>query len=214
MAEELSEEAVRSNCPHCDCNSFAYTNILEERANFRIICDVHPLVEGHLLIVPRTHVACIGVMDEDIYSELSEIYFECLQFIRDHYGAVSSFEHGVIGQTVFHCHVHVMPCQTEPEKIVPEGLDRLRPLKDMRELSAVYSVEGKYLFFSIDDRMWLVDSQLGLPRFFRERFAAVLGNPERGNWRQMRKTPHLMETARKEIARLEELWASRKSLSG
>ncbi len=70
----------------------------------------------------------------------------------------------------------------------------------------VFKQDGQYLFFSIDDKKWLVNTKLGAPRFFRDRFATALGNSERGNWKEMHQNETLMIISGKENARCKERW--------
>ncbi len=196
-----------AGCPHCEEKSFVYDHALEHTENFRILCDVHPLCEGHLLIVPREHISCMGDCPPLLFGEFLNLYARCSRFLRSAYGNVSTFEHGKIGQTVFHAHTHLMPVIFDPVAIIPEGLAHLEPCDGVEELPLVFSRKGQYLFFSINDDAWLVDTALGAPRFFRDRFAAALGRPERGNWKTMREDAALMREASEEIAETKRKWS-------
>src|SRR5690349_6416976 len=131
---QLSEEEIRRNCPHCDSSSQAFTFPLLETANFRVVCDVHPIVEGHVLIIPKKHVSCIGEYTEALLGEFLELYKKFSVFLTREYGNVSSFEHGVFGQTVFHSHVQMMPFGENPIQIVPEGLDKIHAIESLFDL--------------------------------------------------------------------------------
>lgn len=205
-ADRLSEEYIRAHCPHCDAASDAFTHLLEETTHFRIVCDFHPIVEGHILIIPRQHLSCIGDYSGDVFEEFIDCYEHVTTFLREHYGSVSTFEHGKTGQTVFHSHVHFLPYAGDPTTIVPEGRDRLVALPSFADLQRLYAHYGRYLFFAIGDLAWVVDPSLSAPRFFRDRFASALGRPERGNWKTMHGDAQLMLMARQENARTQALW--------
>ncbi|AMV60531.1 Diadenosine tetraphosphate (Ap4A) hydrolase related HIT family hydrolase [Pediococcus damnosus] len=75
--------------------------------------DIHPVSKGHLLIVPKRHVAQIwdatasekkelGQMAEDAKKLLDK------QFKPDGYN-VSINSGAAAGQSVFHCHIHLIP---------------------------------------------------------------------------------------------------------
>lgn len=168
------------DCPHCDHTSFALEKPLLVTDTFFIVCDVHPLTEGHILIIPKEHIACAGAFSEKLFAQFLALYQQVSSFVKATYGTASSFEHGVLGQTVFHAHVHVLPYKKKAAAIVPEGVDYLQPL-GINQLRETYQKEGKYLFFSIENDSWVVDASLGKPRFFRDRFANSLGIPERGD---------------------------------
>ena len=193
------------NCPHCDPSSFALERTVLATSNFSIVCDAHPLVEGHILIIPKRHISCAGAFSQDLFEEFLSHFQPVSTFISDTYGTVSSFEHGVIGQTVFHAHVHVLPYNGEPTDIVPEGMKYLRVFP-VGQLRKAYKKEGKYLFLSIGNRSWIVNSGLGQPRFFRDRFAQVLGVRERGDWKSMHNNAALMQKVTKENESVQVKW--------
>jgi len=204
--DDFTEENLRNNCPHCDSDSFASKYPLEESNNFRVVCDVHPLIEGHILIIPKKHLSCIGKYSESDYLEFLSLFTKYSDFIKKTYGSVSTFEHGKIGQTVFHSHVHLLPFNGSPTQIIPEGLNSLVSFSNLSHLKDAYLKEGKYLYFSIADQKWTVNTDLGSPGFFRDRFAKALKVPERGNWKDMDRNIDIMEKATTEIKKLQKKW--------
>jgi diadenosine tetraphosphate (Ap4A) HIT family hydrolase len=231
LTEDFSAKNIKKNCPHCNPKSFALKHPLLKTHHFWIVCDVHPLTEGHILIIPKKHLSCIGDYPEDLFKEFIKLYSQCSEFIKKEYGSVASFEHGRIAQTVFHSHVHLLPlnqirlrrngsgfrptrfkCGAPPfsgdeSLIIPEGKDKLRRLKNISQLRKIFQKEGQYLFFSIGDRFWSVDLSLGKPRFFRDRFAKALGRAERGNWKEMHENPKIMAEVNQEIKNLKRCWS-------
>ena len=192
---DLSEENIRLNCPHCDQTSDAYTYLLETTQFFSVVCDYHPLLEGHLLIIPKKHLSCVGEYPEPLYQEFISLYKKYSEFIKSEYGAVSSFEHGKFGQSVFHSHIHLLPYDGNPKDIVPEGQAYLSKIENLSELKSILKRDGGYLFFSIGREDWIVEKNLTSPRFFRDRFAIALGHPERGDWKTMHVNQKAMITA-------------------
>lgn len=203
---DLSKKGLQANCPHCDPNSFALKHPLKKTKDFWVVCDVHPISKGHILIIPKVHLSCIGEYPANIYNEFLGLYREFSRFVLTQYGSVSSFEHGKIGQTVFHSHVHLIAFRGDPLEIIPEGMDKLTKLKNLSELKTIYQKDGAYLFFSIGDTFWIVDTNLATPGFFRDRFAKALGNAKRGNWRKMRADNQLMAEVKKDVSQLEQTW--------
>lgn len=201
MNEDYSEQAIRQNCPHCDRKGFAFEFLIEETEHFSVTCDAHPLCEGHLLIIPKRHTCCIGTYTQEEFAEFVPLYTRVSNWVAKHYEKVATFEHGKIGQTVFHSHVHLLPFSGKVLRIVPEGIDKLRPHQFMEALSPLYQQAGGYLYFSIGHHRWTVDPELGQPRFFRDRFAKALGREERANWKETRQNPALMEAGREEKMR-------------
>ena len=202
----MSERAIDPSCPHCNQQSFALEHPLITTDNFYVVCDVHPLTEGHILIIPKWHLSCAGEFDDELFTEFEGLYRQFTTFIKGTYGNVSTFEHGKIGQTIPHAHVQILPFAGTPHAIVPEGAGRLQKLHDLADVRVAYKNQGQYLFFSIGDSMWVVDIRLGVPRFFRDRFAKALGHAERGDWKKMQQNTHLMNSARTEIEALKKKW--------
>ena len=194
------------NCPHCGSHSSALKYLLLETKNFRVVCDVHPIIEGHILIISKNHLSCVGEYSQEIFDEFTNLYEKFSRFIKDMYSSVSSFEHGKIGQTVFHSHTHIIPYSGNPGDIIPEGEEHMATISSLESLQDMYRKDGKYLFFSIGKDMWLVDLKLGAPRFFRDRFAAAFGNPERGDWKEMKRDVGTMAKAQQELGDLQGKW--------
>lgn len=193
--DDFSEENIRRNCPHCDENSQAFKYPLFETKDFRVICDGHPLIEGHILIIPKQHLSCIGEYPAELLEKFIKLDELVSDFVKKTYGSVSSFEHGKFGQTVFHSHVHYMPYKGNALDIVPEGKHKITKINSIRDLKKYYEKDGGYLYFTIGNDKWIVDPSLVAPRFFRDRFARALGRSERGNWKQMHNDDKLMEEA-------------------
>ena len=173
---------------------------------FRVVCDMHPLTEGHLLIIPKKHVGCVGAFPTDLYNEFFILYKQFSKFIKSTYGYVSTFEHGVIGQTVFHAHTHILPFHGNVSAVIFEGSTYVEKFNDQAKLKDVFEKKGKYLFFSLQEVNYLVNTILGKPRFFRDRFAKALGVENRGNWKTMHEDKELMDLATKEIESVERNW--------
>lgn len=205
--EDLSEQVIRRDCPHCNPDSkIAFTHPLEETAHFRVVCDAHPLIEGHILIIPKTHLAAIGEYPPDVYEEFVKLNGKIMKFVQDNYGSVATFEHGKYGQMVFHSHVHYLPYFGSSEEIVPEGMAYCTPLESLEQLRQIFKANDGYLYFSIGDKQWTVDTSLAAPRFFRDRFAHALGWSKRGPWKDMHQDPEVMRQVDTENKRVQRKW--------
>lgn len=205
---DLSEKEIKKNCPHCHLESQAFSYILEKTKYFYIVCDSHPLIEGHILIIPKRHVSCIAEYLNDEFTEFTYLNNKVSTFIYKEYKFVSSFEHGIFGQTVFHSHVHYLPFNGKPTDIIPEGMKKLTELATIKTLKTLFRKNDGYLFFSISNKKWSVSVDISAPRFFRDRFAMALGKPERGNWKTMHVNNTLMDEAVKENQSVIKKWKS------
>jgi diadenosine tetraphosphate (Ap4A) HIT family hydrolase len=104
----LETETYDSNCAFCLRSDFA-TNILKETDAFFIVADHAPLVEGHILIIPKRHYACYGAVPAQQDADLAILKQEVRQFFDRYYVPVIFWEHGIFRQTVFHAHLHCFP---------------------------------------------------------------------------------------------------------
>lgn len=96
--------------PDCAfCNHHDITHILKETPHFLLAADHAPLVEGHILIIPKSHYTCYGDVPGALDEELFAIKSEVQQFFTRFYAPPVFWEHGIFRQTVFHAHMHCFP---------------------------------------------------------------------------------------------------------
>src|SRR6266699_6030860 len=104
----LDAESNSTYCAFCQHSDIA-RYVLKETPNFLIVTDHAPLVEGHLLIIPRRHYTCYGDVPAELDAELFTLKREIQQFLAQYYAPVVFWEHGIFRQTVFHAHLHCFP---------------------------------------------------------------------------------------------------------
>lgn len=77
------------------------------------LLDVQPLADGHVLVVPRAHVATIEALDAGAADGLFRLVRRLADPVRRALGAAGStigVNNGdATGQTVPHVHVHIVP---------------------------------------------------------------------------------------------------------
>jgi diadenosine tetraphosphate (Ap4A) HIT family hydrolase len=100
-------ESNDTNCAFCERTEISY--ILKETSNFLLAADHAPLVEGHVLIIPKQHFPCYGDVPARFDDELLALKSEVQQFFTQSYAPVVFWEHGIFKQTVFHAHLHCFP---------------------------------------------------------------------------------------------------------
>lgn len=109
---EVSEAA--KNCIFC--------KILrgEEEATFlyrdekvSAFLDIHPLFEGHTLVIPNTHFSNIEDVPPDVLSEVAKVAKVVgIRMLKNFDAEGINVMHStgrVAGQTIFHFHLHVLP---------------------------------------------------------------------------------------------------------
>ena len=138
----LDAEAGGTNCTFCRRDDIAY--VLKETSNFLVAADHAPLVEGHLLIIPKRHYACYGTVPSELDAELFTLKHEAQQFLGRFYAPVVFWEHGIFRQTVFHAHLHCFPfgeAQYDPM----EGLHSV-VIHSQDDIRSWYAAKGHYFY--------------------------------------------------------------------
>jgi diadenosine tetraphosphate (Ap4A) HIT family hydrolase len=100
-----------SDCVFCDIESD--TTVFRSRL-YSIIRDAFPVTHLHTLIIPRRHVASYFDLTDEEQGELAKLLNGQRQSIIDLDQTITGFNIGInvgedAGQTVFHCHVHLIP---------------------------------------------------------------------------------------------------------
>ena len=138
-------EIDRANCAFCQLSDFA-TNILKETPTFLVVADHAPLVEGHILLMPRQHYACYGAVPAELDAELDVLKQQVQQFFAQFYAPIVFWEHGVFRQTVFHAHLHCFPFGATNYNPV-EGLHSLEVLSQ-EDIRRWYATHGHYFYMA------------------------------------------------------------------
>ena len=87
--------------------------------------DIIPVTPLHTLILPRRHVPCYFDLEADEKRAIDELLDAMQQAVRGNDPDVAGFNIGVnigkvAGQTIFHCHVHLIP-RRPGDAVYPEG---------------------------------------------------------------------------------------------
>ncbi len=140
--------------PNCAfCNHQEITHILKETPHFLLAADHAPLVEGHILIIPKSHYTCYGDVPGALDEELLTLKSEVRQFFARYYASPVFWEHGIFRQTVFHAHLHCFPWG-ETGYDLHEGLhnEHIHSQEDIRRWHRQY---GQY-FYMEDNTVALI----------------------------------------------------------
>lgn len=137
-------------CPFCDDHRLE-PQIVAETRGFYLVADLHPLREGHLLIIPREHLPCYGALPEDQDAEFLRLKSEVSQFLAREYAPPVFLEHGVAGQSVKHAHLHAIPGASGILAAVAPGRESMEA-KGPADVRAWYADRGPYLYCEEDGR--------------------------------------------------------------
>ncbi len=85
--------------------------IIAEDDNFIAFLDIMPLVEGHVLVVPKREVDYIFDIEDDLFAEMMLFAKKIAKSLKK---AIPCKRIGVavIGLEVPHAHIHLVPLQT------------------------------------------------------------------------------------------------------
>lgn len=120
-----------SDCIFC---SLTPERIITENDSFSAIKDGFPVTQGHVLIIPKRHVADYFGLSTDELLSMNKLLTQCRDEITTFDPAVEGFNIGmncgeVAGQTIFHCHVHLIPRRTGDVENPRGGIRHLIPGK-------------------------------------------------------------------------------------
>lgn len=153
------------DCVFCNYNEI--THILKETPHFLLAADHAPLVEGHILIIPKSHYTCYGdvpgILDDELFALKSEVQ----RFFTRFYAPPIFWEHGIFRQTVFHAHLHCFPWG-ETGYDLNEGLHN-EAVTTQEDIRRWHSLHGQY-FYMEDSTVALIFS----PEM--ERYLSVMKN--------------------------------------
>jgi ATP adenylyltransferase len=100
-----------AGCPFCDVQG---RGVVAENSLAIMIEDAFPVTEGHLLAIPRRHVPDYFDLRQPERNAIQRLLEEGRRIVRERHPDVSGFNVGInsgaaAGQTIFHCHVHLIP---------------------------------------------------------------------------------------------------------
>ena len=99
------------NCIFCKIEKL---RIVDKTKFFYVIRDLYPVTYLHTLIIPKRHIETYFDLNPEELYELSDIIKEHRNRIIKLDESVTAFNIGInsgedAGQTVMHCHVHLIP---------------------------------------------------------------------------------------------------------
>jgi len=98
-------------CPFC---TLPPERVAAENALMVAIEDAYPVTTGHMLLIPRRHVLDQTGLWQPEINALFALQCQLIQQLRATDSSISGFNIGSnvgasAGQTIFHCHVHLIP---------------------------------------------------------------------------------------------------------
>ena len=102
---------TETKCIFC---GWANRALVGENALAAAFRDAFPVSEGHTLIVPKRHAVTFLDLTEEETGAIFALARECAEALRKGDASIGGFNFGAnagacAGQTVFHCHFHLIP---------------------------------------------------------------------------------------------------------
>lgn len=109
-----SNGGLEINCLFCDLQINDRKRIIAENNLAYAVRDGFPVTDGHTLFLPKRHVADYFGLTQSEAHAINALMTDQKQFLQSQDSAIEGFNIGmncgeVAGQTVFHCHVHLIP---------------------------------------------------------------------------------------------------------
>ena len=88
--------------------------VIDSCSCFYVIRDAFPVTEGHTLFIPHRHAKTWFDLTADEQAELNSLLAKHKVLLQEEDASITGFNIGMncgedAGQTVMHCHVHLIP---------------------------------------------------------------------------------------------------------
>jgi len=98
-------------CPFCEMPD---SRVIDENELALLVYDLYPVTEMHSLVIPKRHISSYFELGRSELNACNALLSQARTAIKTADGSVTGFNMGVnvgadAGQTVFHCHLHLIP---------------------------------------------------------------------------------------------------------
>ena len=189
---------MSDNCIFCDRSKFEEL-LIHENKHFYIIVTLGQITDGgYVLLVPKKHIRCVGEFSDHELENLNELDQATELALIEEYDwqgksnvpwPITTFEHGMVGQTIHHAHTHILPAildlSTRIKKDFPAA--KVSASECPADFLLAYRERPQpYLLWTDENGggnvCWNPPAPL---QYLRTVAAELLGRPERANWRTM-----------------------------
>ena len=184
------------NCAFCDRTQLE-ERVISETDDFYVIASLGQITDGgYTLLIPKEHVLCMAELDLQKTNLAVAMAIKIRNALSNKFRSnpfykypVTAFEHGIVGQSVQHAHLHFLPVVLDiTTKVLADfkGCE-MDEIPDYFFLRTLYKDRKEpYIFWTNSDGRGMICWNPPSPtQYFRNVVAEFLGCPERGNWRNM-----------------------------
>ena len=129
ISESYNER--KDGCLFC---FIATERVIDENELAYVVQDAFPVTEGHRLIIPKRHVADYFELGQAELNAVNQLLVTHKALLETEDPVISGFNVGIncgadAGQTIFHCHIHLIPRRQGDVKEPRGGIRHLIPGK-------------------------------------------------------------------------------------
>lgn len=180
-------------CAFCNRKNLE-ERLIYENGDLYVVATLGQITDGgYILLIAKNHISCFGSMPLELLPEFRNLWMKSRMALYSEYQVpIASFEHGVIGQTIKHAHLHILPARLNFDEKIEKDFPNCR-------LNNLASFEVFIKYFKVNESPYLLWMNGGIanqrlnicwdppapPQYLRLVAAELLGRPERGNWHDM-----------------------------
>lgn len=183
--------------------------VMLDTPSFSVVPSLGPLVRGHSLVCPKSHIRSFAHLNSRGYDEFQRLKRSLRSTLQRLYAtSVHLFEHGMattgnrILCTVDHAHMHFVPL---PQDVHIEGVEQTGWTQFDGSLDALTRLSGgrEYIFYEGPDgtsRLLVPEDDMFESQYMRKLLAKSLSRGEKWNWKEHPDAPAADEAWRRFIA--------------
>lgn len=166
--------------------------IMMESASFAALPSLGPLVKGHTLLCPKSHIRSFASFGRRLHAEYLEVKNRLKNRLCQIYASeITLFEHGMATDgdrilcTVDHAHMHFLPLGNTSLSRLP-GEDRWTEFDGTLEMLRQLTRGREYIYSETPDgahRVLTRSSEVLASQYMRKVIAKKLGHPQHWDWK-------------------------------
>jgi len=170
-----------------------HNRVLDESENFIAIPSISPIVEGHVMIIPRYHISSMCQIKATEKSEFLNFAQNMIHAVERIYGDAAITEHGIGngkfgGCGVTHAHLHIIPIEKKISCEILKQISEDFVVSGPIHLSGIFETgdsNHSYLIYGESLNKLYVSFQESIPSQYIRKSIAHHTSKSSWDWRQM-----------------------------